>query len=62
MAWFSFDAFPNFLHWPSQKTGLKTVWEIAVVSEVWIISANYGKFYSHLGIAVKEHLLFSNVW
>ena len=22
MAWFSFDAFPNILHWGSQKTGL----------------------------------------
>ena len=29
------------------------VWEIAVVSEVWRISVNYGKFYSLLGMAIN---------
>ena len=72
MTWFSFDAFPNFLHWRSQETGL-------TFDNIWLfgrfllyqkfgefncsfIQNQCDKFYSHLGIAINVHLLVTKVW
>ena len=72
MAWFSFNAFPNFLHWPSQEIDLTfdNIWlfERLLLYQKFgelscsFIQNRYGNFYSHLGIAIKVHLLVSKVW
>ena len=71
IAWFSFDAFPNFLHRLSQKTRLTfdSIWlfgRLLCTKSLENFSSSFiqnrfGKFYSHLDIAITVHLLVSKV-
>ena len=57
-----------------QSKKWSNIWQYLAVSEISVVSKvletlavvpvlnRYGKFYSHLRIAIKVHLLFSTVW
>ena len=72
MAWVSFDAFPNFLHWRSQKTGLTSdhIWlfgDFCYTKSLENFSCSfiqnlYNKSQRYLEIAIKVLLLVSKVW